>query len=159
MPTEAAKARAVAPEARAVNAERRGAEAAVQPPLVALAGVGAAAAAAAAAQAVAPRETAADAALRQKWQRRIDEARGTLDLHGNNIGAAGARAVAEALQHNTTVTELHLDGNNIGAVGARAVAEALQHNTTVTTLGLSRNNIGAASKATLRRVGGRRVGV
>merc|ERR1712137_952357 len=59
------------------------------------------------------------------------------------IGADGARALAGALELNTSVTTLDLWDNNIGADGARALAGALERNTSVTTLHLLMNDIGA----------------
>ena len=67
----------------------------------------------------------------------------TINLRWNNIGAEGAKYVAEALKVNTSLTEIHLGGNNIGAEGAKYVAEALKVNTSLTKIHLSINNIGA----------------
>ena len=77
----------------------------------------------------------------------------------NFIGAEGARALAEPLKQNTTLTHLNLMSkcvavfnvgdeiqltcdsfvlaNEIGAEGARALAESLKQNTTLTQLNLS----------------------
>jgi hypothetical protein len=66
-----------------------------------------------------------------------------LKLSGNKIGAEGAHAVAQALQHNHTLTQLKLSDNQIGVEGAHAVAQALQHNHTLTHLGIRGNKIGA----------------
>ena len=41
-----------------------------------------------------------------------------LDLWCNNIGAAGAASLAEAMEVNTTFTQLDLRRNNIGDAGA-----------------------------------------
>ncbi|KAJ3334603.1 hypothetical protein HDU93_007652, partial [Gonapodya sp. JEL0774] len=67
-----------------------------------------------------------------------------LDLRSNSIGEAGARAVADALKTNSTLTLLNLDWNEIGEAGARAVANALKTNTTLTSLDLRHNEIGEA---------------
>ncbi len=70
-------------------------------------------------------------------------------IEGNNIGDAGAKALAEMLRKNTTLHTLlyvslccfasshpsSLDNNSIGEVGAVAMAEALHTNTTLRTLG------------------------
>ena len=66
----------------------------------------------------------------------------TLDLHVNQIGDAGAKDLATALQTNTSLTTLDLHGNQIGVEGAKALAEALHTNTSLTTLGLRHNIIG-----------------
>uniref|UniRef100_A0A8D0FAP1 NLR family CARD domain containing 3 n=1 Tax=Strix occidentalis caurina TaxID=311401 RepID=A0A8D0FAP1_STROC len=68
-----------------------------------------------------------------------------LDLRSNSIGPTGAKALADALQHNNIkedgatflaealltnhrLTTLHLQKNAIGAHGARKIAEALKQN-------------------------------
>jgi hypothetical protein len=68
----------------------------------------------------------------------------SLDLGRNQIGAAGAKAVSEALKHNTTLTSLDLEANLISTAGAKDLSEALKHNTTLTSLNLGRNQIDAA---------------
>jgi hypothetical protein len=60
----------------------------------------------------------------------------TLDLSWNKIGVAGAKALAIALKFNTTVTELYLDNNDIGVDGVKALADALQSNKTLSSLEL-----------------------
>ena len=76
----------------------------------------------------------------------------TITLDGNEIGAKGAKYVAEALKANTSLTEIDLNLNNIGGEGAKYVAEALKVNTSLTTIGLYSNNIGAEGKQSLREV-------
>ena len=82
-------------------------------------------------------------------------------MHGslvkNNIGDEGAKALAEALNHNSTLTRLECDEemamwdedddgsqpharhslykSNIGDEGVAALAEALKHNVTLVSLG------------------------
>jgi len=67
----------------------------------------------------------------------------TLHMDGNDSEEAlsdkGAIRLAEALKHNTSLTELDLVDNRVGKNGAAKLAEALRHNTTLTTL-LLRNN-------------------
>jgi internalin A len=63
--------------------------------------------------------------------------RTSLDLADNDIGAEGAKAIAE---HLPRLTSLNLWGNRIGAEGAKAIAEHLPQ---LTSLDLSRNGIGA----------------
>ncbi|KJE97840.1 interleukin-1 receptor-associated kinase 4 [Capsaspora owczarzaki ATCC 30864] len=72
----------------------------------------------------------------------VKNASGTLYLSRNRIGDEEAKAIAEALKVNTTLTHLFLGGNQIGDAGARAIAEALKVNKTVTLLSLSENQIG-----------------
>jgi Ran GTPase-activating protein (RanGAP) involved in mRNA processing and transport len=58
-----------------------------------------------------------------------------LDLSYNSIGDDGAKALAEALKTNSTLTTLDLQNNSIGPDGAKALAEALKTNSTVTITG------------------------
>ena len=67
----------------------------------------------------------------------------TINLYYNNIGAEGAKYVAEALKVNTSLTEIHWGGNNIGAEGAKYVAEAWKVNTSLRKNNLYCNNMGA----------------
>ncbi|CAF1163317.1 unnamed protein product [Didymodactylos carnosus] len=67
--------------------------------------------------------------------------RRTLDIGSNNISAEGAKAIAEALKTNQTLTALDIENNNISAEGA--IAEALKTNQTLTALGINSNNISA----------------
>ena len=53
-------------------------------------------------------------------------------MFNNNIGADGAKAIAEALKVNPVLTTLSLSGNRIGAEGAKAIAEALKVNPVLT---------------------------
>ena len=73
-----------------------------------------------------------------------------IDLRWNNIGDEGAKYVAEALKVNTSLTKINLFHNNIGAEGAKYVAEALKVNTSLTNIRLGWNNIGAEGKHSLR---------
>ena len=66
----------------------------------------------------------------------------TINLGYDDIGAEGAKYVAEALKVNTSLTEIRLYSNNIGAEGAKYVAEALKVNTSLTEINLAGNNIG-----------------
>ncbi len=65
-----------------------------------------------------------------------------VDLLGNNIGSAGARAIAKALGINNTITSVDLGENNIGSAGAVAIAKALEFNNTITSVDLGSNEIG-----------------
>ena len=65
-----------------------------------------------------------------------------LFLHENNIGSSGAKALAETLRQNSTITSVSLVGNNIGDEGAIALAETLRQNSTITDVDLRSNNIG-----------------
>ena len=50
-----------------------------------------------------------------------------MQLKNNGIGADGAKALAEGLQHCSNLQTLHLKNNGIGADGAKALAKGLQH--------------------------------
>ena len=65
-----------------------------------------------------------------------------LDLSDNHIKSEGASAIGRALQHNHTLTTLMLRGNQIGYEGALAIGQALHHNSTLTTLNLYNNMLG-----------------
>jgi len=67
----------------------------------------------------------------------------TIDLWGNKIGADGAKAIAEALAENSSVTKINLRYNDIGDDGAKEIAEALKKNSSVNDINLSSNAIGA----------------
>ena len=73
-----------------------------------------------------------------------------LDVSRNDIGDAGARALAE----NATITQLDVSANNIGDAGAQALAE----NVTIKQLNVSENEIGdagaqaLAANATLKKL-------
>ena len=49
----------------------------------------------------------------------------------NNIGAEGAQSLAQALQHNSTLRELHLSHNSISLSGWKSLVESLENNTTL----------------------------
>ena len=66
----------------------------------------------------------------------------TLYLGKNSIGDDGAKALAEGLQHCSSLQTLHLEGNSIGDDGAKALAEGLQHCSSLQTLHLEENSIG-----------------
>ena len=51
----------------------------------------------------------------------------TITLDGNEIGAEGAKYVAEALKVNTSLTEINLWDNKIGAEGKHSLREAWKH--------------------------------
>ncbi len=65
-----------------------------------------------------------------------------LDLRWNSIGEDGAKALAEGLQHCSSLQALILRGNSIGDDGAKALAEGLQHCSSLQTLDLAGNGIG-----------------
>ena len=65
-----------------------------------------------------------------------------ISLFGNKIGDDGAKALADALKVNSSVTDIDLTGNNIGADGTKALADALKVNASVIEIDLAVNNIG-----------------
>ena len=52
----------------------------------------------------------------------------TINLGYDDIGAEGAKYVAEALKVNTSLTEINLSYNNIGDDGKQALREVWNHN-------------------------------
>ncbi len=67
----------------------------------------------------------------------------TLFLSSNFIDFfKGVKAIADALKTNKTLTTLNLNDNNIGDKGAQAIADALETNKTLRTLSLFYSNIG-----------------
>jgi Ran GTPase-activating protein (RanGAP) involved in mRNA processing and transport len=71
---------------------------------------------------------------------------------GNNIGAQGAKALAQVLKEKSTVTSINLSFNNIGDEGVKALADALQVNKTLIELNLQRNQIGDEGAVALAQV-------
>jgi Ran GTPase-activating protein (RanGAP) involved in mRNA processing and transport len=66
-----------------------------------------------------------------------------INIYGNQIGAEGASALADALKMNSSVTNINLDDNAIGDEGASVLADALKVNTSVTDISLRSNKFGA----------------
>merc|ERR1712032_1397649 len=69
---------------------------------------------------------------------------GELYLHGNNLGAAGAKALASSLKGLRRLTVLYLHGNKLGYAGATELAPCLKGLTRLTKLNLSANFVGGA---------------
>ena len=65
-----------------------------------------------------------------------------LRFNDSNLGVDGAKALAEGLQHCSSLQTLYLGGNSISDDGAKALAEGLQHCSSLQTLYLERNSIG-----------------
>ena len=65
-------------------------------------------------------------------------------LSRNNLGAAGAAALAPALAANGGLAELSIYGNRVGDEGVGAICEAIQNNkeTKLTSLNFGLNGIG-----------------
>ena len=72
-----------------------------------------------------------------------------IHFQGNNIGAAGAAALADGLKSCNNLQELWLSNNNIGAAGAAALADGLMFCNKLQELWFSGNNIGAEGAAAL----------
>jgi hypothetical protein len=74
--------------------------------------------------------------------RESDDTLTTFRLDNNNcIADDGAKALADALKSNTTLTSLYLDRQSIQDDGAKALADALKSNTALRTLRLDTNSI------------------
>ena len=75
-----------------------------------------------------------------------------LVFYGNAIGTDGAKALAELLTTNTSITKLDLGNNRITTEGIKALVEAIKSNNSITSLNLNSNSIddeGAKSLAEL----------
>ena len=48
----------------------------------------------------------------------------SIDLHGNELGAEGGKALAGALAGNTTLTKIYLEYNDMGNDAKKALREA-----------------------------------
>ena len=60
-------------------------------------------------------------------------------MAGNEIGTGDCAALAEAMKHNSTITQLNLERNGLGTRDCTALAEVIKHNLTVRQLDLARN--------------------
>jgi Ran GTPase-activating protein (RanGAP) involved in mRNA processing and transport len=66
----------------------------------------------------------------------------SIDLHRNNVGVDGAKALADALKVNSTITSINLTYNNVDVDGSKALADALKVNSSITSINLSTNKVG-----------------
>ena len=72
-------------------------------------------------------------------------ARGVSHVHGalsrsyNDIGNAGAQALAGALRENSTLEKMGLRRKSFGAAGAQSIAEALREDSTLKELKMLSN--------------------
>ena len=80
---------------------------------------------------------------------RLSERLADLDLARNNLGAAGAAALASPIGLQTALTRLCLDQNGLGADGAAALAPALNDLSRLASFSMSKNYIGAAGTGAL----------
>ena len=72
-----------------------------------------------------------------------------LNLAVNEIGAAGAAQLAEAIRKNSVITDLGLEDNDLGDEGAAHMAGALCENNVLKNLDLENNGISAEGAAHL----------
>ena len=73
-----------------------------------------------------------------------------LNIREREIGAAGAQALAAALQVNQSLQSLSLLRNQIGAAGAQALGAALQVNQSLQSLNLAGNRLNSVDAQSLR---------
>ena len=66
-------------------------------------------------------------------------------LRGNDVGAAGAKALANALKLNSSLRRLNLQENSLGMDGAIFVASALSENHGLHHINLQGNPIGESA--------------
>ena len=72
-----------------------------------------------------------------------------LNLSYIELGTGDCTALAEAIKHNSTITQLNLSDNELGTGGCTALAEAIKHNSTITQLNLSDNELGTGDCSAL----------
>ena len=65
-----------------------------------------------------------------------------LNLLWCELGTGDFTALAEAIKHNSIITELNLSANELGPGDCTALAEAIKHNSTITRLDLTYNKLG-----------------
>jgi len=75
-----------------------------------------------------------------------------LDLARNQIGDAGAKALALALHENSTLEYLNLEGNMVGDKGGAALRDAVRMNKSLQYLNLKDNSIGGSRQQDLRDI-------
>merc|ERR1712064_121857 len=63
-------------------------------------------------------------------------------MGNNRINNAGAKAIAEMLRANTTITHLDLSWNDLGVDGGIALLDGLKHNSTLIDCQLSGSKVG-----------------
>jgi len=73
-------------------------------------------------------------------------------MNFNNIGNAGTKALAKALEGNQKLEKLEIVDNHIGDEGAEAIAKALNVNRTLTTLIIYVNNIGKDMRTQIKTI-------
>lgn len=76
----------------------------------------------------------------------------SINLSFNELDSEAGKALASMLEANTALTHLNLDSNNIGNAGAIAIAEALKSGTTaLKSIDLSHNRLDADADRPQRR--------
>lgn len=75
----------------------------------------------------------------------------SLFIRTTSMGDAGARAIADALETNTSLRDLSLTGSHISAVGAASIGRALVQNDTLSRLNLAHNRISVEGLIALAR--------
>ncbi len=75
-----------------------------------------------------------------------------LNLLGCRMGDAGAKAIADGLRQNSTLTSIDLRYNGIGDAGAAAIADGLRQNANLQSIYLGANEIGDAGAAAIAAI-------
>ena len=65
-----------------------------------------------------------------------------LNLSYNELGTGDCTALAEAIKHNSTIIQLDLSSTELSICDCTALGEAIKHNSTITQLNLSYNELG-----------------
>ncbi|KAL0239694.1 hypothetical protein GEMRC1_009802 [Eukaryota sp. GEM-RC1] len=76
---------------------------------------------------------------------------------GNLFGNCSAKALAELLKENTTVSKIHLWGNSIGNEGALGFSNLLMLNYTIEFINLGNNPINQGTKAEIQKLSNGRI--
>jgi Ran GTPase-activating protein (RanGAP) involved in mRNA processing and transport len=63
-------------------------------------------------------------------------------IYAYTLGIDGAKALADALKVNSTITSINLSFNYVGDDGVKALGDALKVNSAITTINFSNNYVG-----------------
>ena len=66
----------------------------------------------------------------------------SVDLAGNNLGAEGGKAIAEAISASRSMTSIHLKYNSLGVEGGKAIAKAVAASSSLKSIHLGNNDLG-----------------
>ena len=76
----------------------------------------------------------------------------SLYLRGNNIGPAGAAALADVLKTNSSITSLSLRNNNIGPEGTAVLIESIRNSNIIEVVGIEHHELNSILEANRQRL-------